>query len=88
MSQLPLASHGHGLFAKSRLAHHVSRPRGGGYVRDRRATDFGPAAPPPTPHEVRRLLLLVTVFAQALLALVGGDFMAFTFFTARHLVEI
>jgi hypothetical protein len=29
----------------------------------------------------------VTVFAQALLALVGGDFMAFTFFTARHLVE-
>jgi hypothetical protein len=44
-----------------------------------------PSIPPPTPHEVRRLLLLVTVLAQALLALVGGDFMAFTFFTAGHL---
>jgi hypothetical protein len=57
-------------------------------VRDRRATSYWPIAPPPTPHEVRILLLLVTVFAQALLALVGGNFMAFTFFTARHCVEI
>jgi hypothetical protein len=29
-------------------------------------------------------LLLVPVFPQALFALVGGDFMSFTFFSARH----
>ena len=85
MSQLPLASHGPGLAKRGQPAHHVSRPRGGGYVRDRRAPSLWPGAPPPTPHEVRRLLLLVAVLAQALLALVGGDFMAFTFFTAGHL---
>jgi hypothetical protein len=32
------------------------------------------------------LFLLMTVLAQALLALVGSNLMAFTFLTARHMV--
>ncbi len=34
----------------------------------------------------RGLLLLVTVLAQTLLALVGGDFMTLSLFTAGHVV--
>jgi hypothetical protein len=34
------------------------------------------------------VLLLVTIFSEALLALVGGHFMALSFFTAGHVVVV
>jgi hypothetical protein len=33
------------------------------------------------------ILLLMAVFAQAFFALVGGNFVAFTFFSARHVAS-